>query len=457
MKFTVEEISEITGGKLSSKNKKKLIEEGFSVDSRTIRPGQFFIALKGKNFDGHDYINEAVRKKAMGIIVERVNDKLLKQEIGHIILTQNNFRAMGRIAEEIRRRINIPVICITGTNGKTTVKDILAEVLSSKYKVLRSIKSYNNIVGVSLTLFNLTVDYDMAVVELGTNYPGEIAELSRIAGPDVAVITNIGNGHLQYFSDKKGVLKEKMSLLKYLRENGKGFLNIDDDLLSDVSREKFLIEFFGTKPGSDFYVDKILEKTDGYEFCVNKRKYFIPLKGIHNVYNSAAAISVAEFFGIGYKDIYKSLEKISLPKMRLEKTIAGGRVFINDSYNANPESFEAALRFLESCKAPRKGVVAGDMAELGKESENFHKKIGASIADKNIDFLIVLGKKAVHIANGAGEKGMKKDLIAHVSNHEEAAEMIRMMSCPEAMILLKGSRSSRMEEVLKCYTTSYIH
>ncbi|MBU0683000.1 MAG: UDP-N-acetylmuramoyl-tripeptide--D-alanyl-D-alanine ligase [Candidatus Omnitrophota bacterium] len=456
MKLTVEDIAKITGGKLSSKNKKEVIAEGFSVDSRTIRPGQFFIALKGKSFDGHDYISEAVRKKALGVIVECVNDKLLNQEICHIIITKNSFRAMGRIAEEIRKRINVPVICVTGTNGKTTVKDILADILSSKYKVLRNIRSYNNIVGLSLTLFNLTLEHDIAVVEIGTNYPGEIAELSKIARPDVAVITNIGNGHLQYFSDKKGVLKEKISLLKFLSKKGKGFLNIDDDLLSNVSREKCLIEFFGTKKGSDFFLDRISEKLDGYEFYVNSKKYFVPLKGIHNVYNSAAAIAVAEFFGIGYDDISKRLQKVSLPKMRLEKIIAGERVFINDAYNANPESFEAALRFLESCKAPRKGVVAGDMAELGEESENFHKIIGESIADKNIDFLIVLGEKAVHVADMAKKKGMKKDLIAYASNYEEAAQMIHRMSCPETMILLKGSRFLRMEEVLKCYMKSYI-
>jgi UDP-N-acetylmuramoyl-tripeptide--D-alanyl-D-alanine ligase len=454
IKLTVKELAGITGGELTTNNEDALVRT-FSIDSRTICPGDFFIAVKGENFDGHDYIEEAVSKGASGLIVER---EVHAEGVSHILKVTSTREAMGKIAAEIRNRTNIPVICITGTSGKTTLKEMLGCILSSKYKVLKNKKSYNNIIGLSLTLFELDTSHQIAVLELGTNRSGEIQKLAEIARPSVCVITNIGLGHLEFLKTREGVFSEKIKMLDFLGESGTAFLNKDDSLLRDVGTSLGKVKFFGASGGSDFLVADIKKETDGYSFSLNGSAFFIPLDGEHNVYNAAAAIAVSKEFGISEEKVRSGLKETALPGMRLERVEAAGVIFINDSYNANPGSFESALKVLQDASgAGKKGVVAGGMMELGEEAVHFHQMIGKSMAEKKIDFLITVGDMAEHIAQGALKSGMAQENVLRARGHEEAAEMIRRVTSPGDVVLIKGSRVNKMEEVIKCFTTFCIH
>ncbi len=454
IRMTVKDILGATGGRLASGQESAAVPS-FSTDTRSIIPGSVFIALKGKNFDGHDFVRQAFDKGAAGAIVEREVKPAASDKDKNIVVVEDCFEAMGRIAAEIRRRADVPVVCITGTNGKTTTKEILAHILSSRYKVLKSRKSFNNIIGLSLTLFDLDPSYQAVVLEVGTNHPGEIPRLAAIADPYMAIITNIGDGHLEFFGDRHGVFVEKTSLLDFLPGSGMAFLNRDDELLARVSKRDLARKFFGRGEGCDFRITDVTKKTGGYGFSLNGNAYYVPLEGEHNVYNAAAAISVAEYFGLTPKEIGESLTRISLPGMRLEKVKVDNITFINDSYNANPNSFECALKVLQDVEiANKRGVVAGDMLELGARAEEFHRMLGRSIAEKGIDFLITIGPNARHMIDGALDSGMGSDRAVPAETHQTAAEMIRRLAVADTVVLLKGSRSARMEEVLKCFTTS---
>jgi len=456
VELTVKEAARRTRGQLFSKNPKTVIQ-GFSIDSRTIKKGQFFIAVEGKKFNGHDFIREAVENGAAGLIVRSGAEGPFDEVAEHVIRVDDTIEAMGRIAAGIRRRVSLPVVCVTGTNGKTTTKDILAHILSSKFRVLKSERSFNNTIGLSLTLFGLDDSYDVAVLELGTNHPGEISKLAAIASPYMAVITNVGDGHLENFADREGVFLEKISLLDQLPDTGIAFLNRDDTLLARTSARQVMKKFFGTAPGSDFLIGGMEPKERGYEFTLNGRPFSVPLEGEHNVFNAAAAMAVSEYFGLSWEEIQKALEGISLPEMRLERKSVDGLVFINDAYNANPDSFECALKVLQRTEgAGMKVVVAGDMLELGEMSEEFHRMIGRSIADKGIDLLVTLGGRAGRIAEGALESGMDPERVFSAENCDAAAGILKHKASRGAVVLLKASREIGIEEVLKCFSTSCI-
>lgn len=455
IQLSVRDIAEATGGYVYSDNLNACVN-GWSIDSRTIKPGNFFIAVKGNNFDGHAFLPDAVENGASGLIVKHDSKDIALSLSARVITVDDTLEAMGMIAARIRRQIDIPCIAITGSNGKTSVKDILSHILSSKYKVLKSQKSYNNLVGLSLTVFELDASYDVLVLELGTNHPGEISKLAWIARPYMAIITNIGNSHLEFFSDKNGVFKEKTSLLNFLPPTGVAFLNRDDVLLAGLSGRNILKRFYGKSEKADFQIKDVNKKNNGYEFFINNEQYYTPLEGMHNVYNVASAIAAAKYFELDYEEINERVKKVVLSGMRLEKVTVGDIVFINDAYNANPDSFESALKVLEnSHTAGKKGVVAGDMLELGAGSEEFHRALGRKIKETGADFFIAYGEKMLHAAEGAKEAGMKNENIFCVKGHKDAAELIKRIASPGTVVLLKGSRTMKMEEVLKCFTTFY--
>ncbi len=454
--FTVKELAKITKGRLFSKNP-EYIPGGFSTDSRTINPEEFFIAIKGKRFNGHDFAGSAAAKGASGLISERSETlSQVEKRFGHVITVDDARAAMGMVAKAIRKRSGATVVCITGTNGKTTVKNILAILLSGKYKVLRSESSFNNLIGLSLTMFKADTAHTAMVLELGIGCSGEMLSLAEIAAPDIAVITNIGRGHLEGLIDRSGVFLEKARLLEVLPRAGVAFLNGDDSFLAKADVKYAAKKLYGTSGGCDSLITGLLRKKDGYDFCINGEKYFLPAHGAHNVLNAAAAVVVAEHLGVDRREVRAKLREISLPAMRLEKVEAGGFFFINDTYNANPDSFESALDVLQDEQGREKGVVAGDMNELGAGSGEFHAMIGKSMAARGVDFLVVLGDMAGHIARGALDAGMKKKRVLYARSHREAAEMIVHAASPGAVILLKGSRLAKMEDVLRCFTTSCI-
>jgi UDP-N-acetylmuramoyl-tripeptide--D-alanyl-D-alanine ligase len=450
--YSLAEIASLSGSSVSTAYAGLKIS-GFSTDSRRISPGDIFIALKGENFDGRDFIREAAERGAHAALVP--GD--VKSSPVPCIITADIYGALAGIAADIRCRCNIPVICITGSNGKTSVKDILGSMLSRKYRVLKSERSYNNLLGICLTLFRLDAEHEIAVLEVGTNKKGEISFLSGILRPDVCIINNISYGHIGAFETLNAVLEEKISMLGSMEPGALAVLNGDDRLLQGVRPRNVRTEYFGKSSGSDIRISDISKQEHGYSFKINGESYRIQASGEHNIMNAAAACAVAGHFGVEYRDIKKTMKEHTLPPMRLTRERYGNIMFINDAYNANPGSFSAALEVLSGeVSGGLKCVVAGDMLELGEISSELHFGTGRLIAHKGFDLLVVLGKEARHIAEGAVSAGMRPESVKEVSSHMEAAQRLAEIGESGAVVLVKGSRKSKMEEVIKCFTSCYI-
>lgn len=450
MKFTLGDIAKKIKGKILTGDPEAEIT-GFSINSRTIKPGEIFIAVKGETFDGHDFIDKAIRNGAKGVIFSNYQH-MNEITVANTIKVDCTVETLKCVSSLIRDSVNIPFICVTGTNGKTTVKEILRQILSQKYKVLYSKKSFNNVFGVALTLFDLTKEHEVVILEVGTNSPGEISELAKVIKPTIGIITNVGYGHIAAFNDLEGVLAEKLSLFEHLNEKGLAVINKDDELLSRVSNGKYMTRYFGSNNGCDYFVAGIVKNDNGYKFLINSQEYSLPVYGQHNIYNAAAAVCVADYLGVEHLDIQNALKNIVLPEMRLSRVMADNVLFINDAYNANPDSFLSALNFIKfDVAAPKKGVIAGDMLELGENSNKLHSVVGKRIAALDIDFFIGLGEGASVMIEAAIAAGMPSHKTRKVISHEEAASVLRKFADKESAVLLKGSRKIRMEDVVTCF------
>ena len=447
----IKEIVRITRGKLLSGDPAREIDPSkISTDSRTIAKGDLFIALKGTNFDGNDFVGEVLKKGAIGAILS--GNGLRVTGNGKIIIqASDTTKALQDIAAYHRKQFQIPVICVTGSNGKTTVKDMIWHLLSTKYNVLRNEGTKNNHIGVPQTLLKLNSKHQMCVLELGTNHKGEIAQLADIARPKIAVITNIGPAHLEFFGSLGGVFEAKKEILQYLDgRKGLVILNGDDEFLSKIDPEKFKIVRYGFGDPNDLKTETLTPGSKGLVFVVNNKMVFeLGLLGRHNIYNALAAIAVALNFGIDHKTIREAFGDYRPTDMRLELERIRGIDVLNDSYNSNPISMMRALEVIKYYPAKAKWVVSGDMLELGKESERFHKMIGESIARSNVEGLVTFGEFSRHTLLQAKAGGMRHDRLWHCSTHGEIAELLRKIARPGDVILLKGSRSMGMEKVLE--------
>ncbi|OGX16970.1 MAG: hypothetical protein A3K83_05300 [Omnitrophica WOR_2 bacterium RBG_13_44_8b] len=451
----VNEILKATKGRLISGNR-EISVKGISIDSRTLKPGEAFIAIKGPNFDGHNFIAQALERKASCIIYHSpgylVRGPAAKGAV--FIKVKDTVRALGDIAGFNRRKFDIPVIVVTGSNGKTTTKDMIAAVLSKNFKVLKNAGTKNNHIGLPLTLLALSPAIDTVVLEAGTNHPGEIAYLARIAGPNIAVITNIGPSHLQYFKNLQGVFKEKISLIQHLKEPRIAVLNGDDSLLNKFLKQKAklpLIFSFGVKNKTDFYAAKIDGLGARLQFLVNRRyKFTLNTPGLYNVYNALAAITVARILGMEYADIIERLCAFTLLQDRLSFVKLNNVQFINDTYNSNPSSLKQALDVLEELKTGgRKIFVMGDMLELGNCDELFHRLAGERAASA-CDVFITVGPLTKFAADTAKRRGFDTRNIFTCETNREAKDVLfgKISLRPDDIVLVKGSRSMKMEEIL---------
>lgn len=448
--FKVDELIKVIQGRLLF-GKKDTLVSGVSIDSRTIKAGELFIALKGNHFDGHDFVNEAIKKKAGAVIVEELKNKKDKFPIP-IIKVKDALVALADIANYHRKKFNIAVIGITGSNGKTTVKDMLAWILETKFKVLKNPGTQNNQIGLPMALLKLDKNFAVAVLEMGTNHFGEIPYLTRIAQPHIGIITNIGPAHLEFLKNLKCVYREKAALINNLIPPSIAVLNMDDDLLRQNIKDnnKFIIGF-AIKRNADYRASKIKRKKKQVEFLVNKR-YCIQLNtaGFINVYNALAAISVARLFGIDYNIIAQRLANFKFPQGRLIFINKDNINFIDDTYNSNPASLKEALDTLDNLKVKGKKIfIMGDMLELGSQKENFHCLAGKQIA-KVCDILITVGENARLAAKGAQEAGLDKRSIFNCCNSPEAKTLLINQIRPQKndVILVKGSRLMQMEKVM---------
>ncbi len=492
--FEIHELLEATHGKLVVSGKKNRVM-GISLDSRTIRPDEAFIAIKGDNFDGHDFIHTAIKKKAACIIKERgktrfgseeknktslnadfrksnadirrfilrdnlrpsacnLQESALKNAFSEVAIidVQDTTKALGDIANFHRKKFDIPLIAITGSTGKTTTKEMLAWILSFKFKVLKNEGTKNNHIGLPQTLLGLRRDYDIAIVELGTNHFGEIETLAEICQPNIGIITNIGPSHLEYFGDLKGVFHEKYSLVKNLKQPSIAILNADDRFLrmrlKAKERPLFMLGF-GIKNHCEFPASAIKDASGGLEFCVKKHKFILKTLGFYNIYNALAAIACGYTFGMKYKDMAGRLGNFEFPEGRLKLRELKQKRFIDDTYNSNPASLKQALNVLENFKTRGKKIfVMGDMLELGENSGVFHYQAG-KLAARSCDKFIAVGKLSRLAIEGAKKSAFEEKNMFSCDTAWEAREILFKDIAPDKddIILVKGSRAMKMEEI----------
>lgn len=448
----VREILRITQGELLSGSAGREVDPaGISTDTRSVKAGDFFIALKGPNFDGNNFIGEAFEKGAVGVMVDR---RPALKDVGPkavIIQVGDTIKAMQDIASAHRIKFNIPVIAVTGSNGKTTAKEMIAAVLSRRFNVLKNIGTENNHIGVPATLLKMKPSHEVCVLELGTNHKGEIRLLAGIAKPTMAVITNIGPSHLEFLGSLEGVYEEKKDILRFLGgEERTLIINGDDKYLAKLKPAKTDVVRYGFKRSNDFCAEALKPAKDSLSFVVNsKAVYELNMCGAHNIYNALTAIATASRFGIGYKEVRRALFEYRPPKMRLDIKKVKGFDIINDSYNSNPLSMSSALEMLKYYPARAKWVVSADMLELGKHAVKFHKLIGEKIAESGVDGLLTFGEFSRHTLSQANTRGMNPSRLWHCKDHGQIAGILRKIVKEGDAVLLKGSRSMRMEEVLK--------
>lgn len=419
-----------------------------SIDTRTIKKGDIFIAIKGKVFDGHDFVMEALGKGARLAVVSKV-PRLPAKYKTRLLRVKDTVRTLGEAARLHRAKFNIPVVAITGSNGKTTAKEITSHVLESGYRVLKNKTSQNNLIGLPLTLLRLERKHGVAVLEMGMNCFGEIARLTEIARPHIGVITNIGPAHLERLGTLRNVLRAKSELPERLSARDIAILNKDAACLRGIKGVRAKKIFFGINEKCRFQASGLSCTKNRWRFSIGEKRGFgLSIPGRHNIYNALIAAAVARQLGIAFSAIKKRIKSYKeVPPMRLQfKSVRGVRI-LDDSYNSNPSSMQCAVDTLAKCDTGgRRIVVSGDMLELGKSAKNLHEFIGRVIARSPVDILITLGSLSKFMNNEARRKGMAG--LYHTLSHDEAAETLKKIARPGDVILIKGSRETQMEKVI---------
>lgn len=434
---------------------KGIVFSSVCIDSRIAKGGDLFFALRGARSDGHLFALNAVKSGAAGLVLEHPVEGI--PDGVPVFLVRDSLKALQDLAAYNRRRSGVPVVGVTGSSGKTTTKDLIHSVLSSRYKTLKTEGNFNNELGLPLTLLRLDDTYGAAVVEMAMRGPGEIDFLCRMAAPDGAVITNIGEAHFERLGSIDNIARAKGEILDHIPARGFAILHGDSPYIRrEAARCRGRVKFFGDDPKLDLYPGRICSEEGGNRFtaCISgvEEEFFVPLPGRHNVINSLSAIAVGIEMGLEMEAIREGLSGASLTAMRLEILRLGGLSIINDTYNANPSSTRAALQTLaELGEGARKIAVLGDMLELGDKSEPGHRQVGAAALEAGVDLLAAVGSLAAHIAEGAREAGMSSTKIKQFKTAREAALGIRAILGQGDVVLVKGSRGMKMEEFINCF------
>lgn len=435
-------IVEATDGVLLCGDPSRMIS-GISIDSRTISKDELFIALRGERFDGHSFIIDVIKRGAAGAIIQseiEVNDIAM-------IRVKDTLKALGDIAKAYRERFDPKVVAISGSNGKTTTKEMVGYLLQRRFNTLKAMASFNNFVGVPLTLFGIEKGVQVVVLEMETNLLGGIRRLCEIARPSIAIITNISDTHLESLKTREGVFMEKLELLDSLPKDGVAVLNADDPFIERMKRKGCIT--YGIMKKADFNASCIKRDTSSISFLLNN-EYRVELNTFFycNVYNALGAIAGSNVLGLDIGEAVEGLSKFRFPKMRMEMVTLGDLRIINDAYNANPKSMEEALHTLKEMEGKRRVAILGDMLELGDKGEAFHYEIGRISTHCKIDVLVTIGGLASYISRGAKDSGMDEDRIFTYNTKEEALRDIPYIIRGGDTILVKGSRRMRLEEIV---------
>lgn len=451
----IKEILEVTKGELIQGDL-ELECKNFSKDTRTIQKGDTYLAIKGEKFDGNLFWKQALENGADCVILSEIpKDKevLKNYENKTIIRVKDTLEALYEIAKLKRSFYQIPVIAITGSVGKTSTKDIIANVVSKKYKTLKTIGNNNNNIGLPFTILKLQ-DEEAMVLEMGMNHFGEIRLLTNIAKPDICVITNIGTSHIGNLGSRENILKAKLEILEG-NEKATVVINKDNDLLhkwqEENQNEKTIITY-GIQEHSDMNAKEIKLNNDSSEFACeleNKKvNITVPVGGEHFILNALCAVSVGKILKIEPEKIVEGIEGFELTKKRMDiAELANGIKIINDAYNASLESMQASLNYLAEFKNNRKIAVLGDMLELGEYTKELHEKVGEAVVQSQIDILFCAGEKAKYIEEQAKAKGMTKENVYWFENKEKMVEKIKEVAKANDIILLKASNGMRFFEI----------
>lgn len=452
--MTLRNIASACGGQLICKKEQEDINiKGAVLDSRQVEEGYLFFATKGEKVDGHSFIPQVAQKKAACVVCEKAPENV---DIPYI-LVEDSFVALKKIAAFYRENLTIPIVGITGSVGKTSTKEIISSVLATRYNVLKTEGNFNNEVGLPLTILRIRDEHKVAVVEMGINHFGEMHRLSEIAKPDICVITNIGQCHLEYLGSREGILKAKSEIFDFMNSEGYVCINGDDDMLSTIK------EIYGHKPvtyglamKNDVYVTDV--KSNGIlgskaSIYLNDETFDveIPLPGEHMVMNALAATCVGDLLGLKPEEIAEGIKNVKPVGGRSNLIVLEDRMILDDCYNANPVSMKAAIDLLNLANT-RKVAILGDMFELGEGQERMHGEIGTYAVETEIDVLVCVGELSRNMFNEATltRAGLKKDMqIFYMKDTKEVVEKIELILEKGDTILVKASHSMGFSEVVK--------
>jgi UDP-N-acetylmuramoyl-tripeptide--D-alanyl-D-alanine ligase len=460
---------------------------GWSVDSRTIQPGDLFFALRGPNHNGHAYVGEVFRKGAVAVVVDQeICDGSAPE--GRVLRVADVLQGFGQLAARARQRWGGRVVAVTGSAGKTTTKDIIAEMLAEAYQTAKNEGNLNNQVGVPLSLLRMDGNARMAVIEMGMNHAGEIRSLAEMARPETGVVTNVGWAHIENFESIEGIAATKRELIEALPPEGTAVLNADDPRVSvwgrlqrtapgaesdgsqvianpsapdrvvrwasgeparDFSPARSRVVLYGQSASADIRAEDVAYFEDGAAFRVGGVRFQTPLPGRHNVSNLLAGIAVAGVYGIPPERLLERVRSFTAAKMRGERFHAGGVLVYNDCYNSNPDAARAMLDVLRDTPARRRIAVLGEMLELGRWAEPLHRDIGNYVAESGIDVLVGIRGAACDMLDAAKRAGLRADAAFFFDEPADAGRLVRSLAKPGDAILFKGSRGVHVEAALQ--------
>ncbi|WP_353096988.1 UDP-N-acetylmuramoyl-tripeptide--D-alanyl-D-alanine ligase [Tissierella praeacuta] len=450
---SLREVQKMCGGSGLQNQYEDIMIKGVSTDSRSISSGQLFIPLVGENFNGHDFITMAMGKGAVASLWNK--SEPIPNSDFPFIFVDDTTAALQQLAKSYREELNTKVIGITGSNGKTSTKDILASLLKTQYKTHKTIGNFNNYIGLPLTILSMDEDTEMAVLEMGMDNFGQIELLTSIAKPDAAVITNIGEAHLEGLKTRENIAKAKLEILKGLKPHNLFLYYGDDSMLKkevDNVAADYEVKTFGTEKSNDYQPKVIFINETGDSFFLKEPvspEFFLPMLGEHQVLNATAAIAVAQYFGISFENIKEGLLNVEKTGMRNELVKGNGFTILNDSYKSNPSSVLAALDTMYSMSGySQKIAVLGDMLGIGDNEVNMHKDIGLKINPKEIDYIFTFGDLAEYIADTAKPR-FDKNKVLSFNSKSDLIKKVKEVVKPNALVLVKASRPLAMEEVVE--------
>ena len=418
------------------------------IDTRKIEKDNVYLAIKGANFNGNDFAIKALEAGASIVIVDELNFNLNDiKENGNVIKVKNTREALLNLAKFYREKLGLKVIGVTGSTGKTSTKDLIAALLSAKYRVFKTKGNFNNDIGLPLMILELTSDIDVAVLEMGMSSLGEIELLAKVAKPDIGVITNVGLSHIENLKTQENILKAKMEITTFFGKDNVLIVNGEDKLLQNISSNVFKVKKIGYNHEYDVYASNIILREEETEFLAHafgeEAVFNLPMAGKHNVLNTMLAIEVSKSLNVSFEDMVRGVENLEATSMRLQVIKKQGLTIINDCYNASPDSMRSSLDVLSAYKNNRKIAILGDMYELGDESEKSHFEVGKYAKDK-VDTLIVIGK---YIKNF--KDGFNNDNIIMYNTKEECIKELENIIKLDDVVLVKASRGVKLEDVVK--------